>query len=158
MSDTAEKRAWAARVLGVPLLVPAPQEDATPLLPIWTGAKEEIDGQLNGMLAHLRASTNPLGPKIAELGVSGLLKGLGVALPVRLRECDAARGPARAKAVGQLRAQMTTLRQDLASHRTLAILERNSYGAAVTIRDIIEDSLDRIERKIGATGGAEGAT
>jgi hypothetical protein len=106
------------------------------------------------MLSYLRASTNPLGPKIAELGVSGLLKGLGVALPVRLRECDAARGPARAKAVGQLRAQMTTLREELALHRTLAILEGNPYGAAVTIRDIIEDSLDRIERKIGASGGA----
>jgi hypothetical protein len=80
MAATDEQRQWVARVLGVPLLVLAPQEHATPLLPIWTGAKEEIDGQLNGMLAYLRASTNPLGPKIAELGVSGLLKGLGVAL------------------------------------------------------------------------------
>jgi hypothetical protein len=149
VAETREQ--WLRRVLGV--AIPPPGRAAAPaakkLLPIWQSAKGEVDDQLNALAAVFRRSGHPVAEAIADQGLPMLTGRAFVGLTAALFDYDGAGDDKRDAAAGQVRDKLQAFRAMLANDGLWAVLERNPLGVSVSLRPVIQQSLDDIQAALG---------
>lgn len=147
MADDTAKREWVSRVLGVPMPDPA-GGPATPLLPLWLDAKDDVDARLGRLQGALRGFGDPDLDRIAEYGLNGVTGTRSVGLMVALREADApgADGRARRKAADAISAY----RSFLDDSDVVQLIDSNPFGIEVGLKTTLGRALDTIARQIAA--------
>ena len=139
MADRQQQTEWVQRVLGIDTAQAA--RPGTPVSPIWTDAKEDIDAGISQLQATLNQSGDPDLVQIAKFGLNGATNGQSVKLMAALRDADTAGTPqARAKLVAAADAFRTFLEGD----RLVALIEGNPFGVSVPIRKRLGAALDEI--------------
>jgi len=115
MDGGAEANAeWIKRLLGVTIggpVAPAGASAASPLLPIWTDAKDALDARIANLQRAVRGTRHPLGAAIANRGLAGVTRNTMTPVIAALFDHDRADPASRPVAAEKLRAAAVRLRQ-----------------------------------------------
>jgi len=140
MADEEARRAWIKRVLGIEVPLRAPKQ-VPPLLPIWRGAKEEIDAEIGKLQNALLAEESEDLQVIVDFGLFGIGKQENVRLMAALQGADRSGTPDALVMVADAVEQYQAF---LAASPLVGLLERNPFGAPVPMRRTLGGALAEI--------------
>jgi hypothetical protein len=127
----------------------ATKAPASPVLPLWVAAKDEVGGQMSALQDAMRGTRHRLLARIADQGLNALTKRLQVGLQVALMEVDSAAPEARPARAQAARGRIAEFRTFLQSDPSIPLLDQNPLGVPVTIRTRLTAALDEIETALG---------
>jgi hypothetical protein len=119
--------------------------EATPLLPIWSGAKDRIDDQITALIKALTNHGHPAFRSLAESGLGGMLEGQHARFVAALMDFDNAPAQARSKPADKLQKAINGLRQTLDRSNEVDLMDKNPLGVKLEVRAILESALDQME-------------
>jgi hypothetical protein len=143
--DKAVAVQWVARVLGVTLNDVGEERTIPPLLPIWTAAAEQATDELVQLQTAIRALRTPLAAMVARKGIGGLIIRIRSDISASLEAFDHAPADQRAQMAKDVRHHISDMRMFIGANAALPMLEKNSFGVAVSVRPKLDNALDKIE-------------